>query len=85
MEAIGVAIRCKPPFNPQEPRAWSVLPETNTIISNGKNAQGKEMTFTFDRVHGENATTCQIYDGTVKDIVASVAEKGINGTGEFFP
>jgi hypothetical protein len=46
---------------------------------------GKETTFTFDRVYGENATTCQIYDGMVKDIVGSVAEKGINGTGEFFP
>ena len=43
----------------------------------------KETTFTFDRVFGEDSTTSQIYDGMVKDIVDSVTEKGINGTGEF--
>lgn len=48
----------------------------------GKHAQGKETTFTFDRVYGEDSTTNQIYDGMVKDIVDSVTEKGINGTGE---
>lgn len=48
----------------------------------GKHVQGKETTFTFDRVYGEDSTTNQIYDGMVKDIVDSVTEKGINGTGE---
>lgn len=58
----------------------SLMAPPSTI---GKAPQGKETTFTFDRVYGENSTTNQIYDGMVKDIVDSVTEKGINGTGEF--
>ena len=46
--------------------------------SSGESGSGSS--FTFDRVYGEDSTTHQIYDGMVKDIVDSVAQKGINGT-----
>ena len=79
--AFGVGVAATPSkfATPAKARGSLMAPPSTA----GKHAQGKETTFTFDRVYGEDSTTNQIYDGMVKDIVDSVTEKGINGTGEF--
>ena len=41
---------------------------------------GDGATFTFDRVFGEDSTSAAIYDDVVRDVVQSVAQKGIDGT-----
>ena len=80
MGAFGPGVATPSKFATPAKARGSLMAPPSTA---GKHAQGKETTFTFDRVYGEESTTNQIYDGMVKDIVDSVTEKGINGTGEF--
>ncbi len=76
-------------------RAWSVSMEQNAIVENyggrresihvtsnssRRGTFGSESEFVYDRVFGEDANTCEIYNALVSDVVESVAEHGINGT-----
>lgn len=75
-------------------RAWRVALDQNAIIEIPDAAAGSnhavtpgrahrisgDNDFIYDKVFGENANTCEIYDALVRDLVESVTEDGINGT-----
>lgn len=82
-----VAIRMRPlnKTEGEKQRIWKVLPKYNSVTqttSTGKplseRVTGRTF-FTFDKVFGEDADTCQVYDCVVKGIVSSVVN-GLNGT-----
>lgn len=76
-------------------RAWCASTERNAIVetSGGRRESnyfasnnsrrgtlGGDSEFVYDRVFGEDANTCEIYNALVSDVVESVTEHGINGT-----
>lgn len=75
-------------------RAWRVASDQNVIIEIPDAAAGSnhavtpgrahrisgDNDFVYDKVFGENANTCEIYDALIRDLVESVTEEGINGT-----
>lgn len=76
-------------------RAWRVASDQNAIIeipdaaaagNNHAVTPGRahrisgDNDFVYDKVFGENANTCEIYDALVRELVESVTEEGINGT-----
>ena len=78
---VSVCVRIRPVFDISwEQRAWTTGPsEENSIVKTGLDNSGSNL-YRFDNVYGEEATTQQVYDVMVKDIVSSVCSQGRNGT-----
>ena len=95
-EAVKVAVRVRPLASGGAQcagRAWKILSERNAIVeitdagkdqsyaTPNKIRRGSgDLEFVYDKVFGEDANTCEIYDALVGDLVESLTEKGINGT-----
>lgn len=48
--------------------------------SSRRGTLGGDSEFAYDRVFGEDANTCEIYNALVSNVVESVTEHGVNGT-----
>ncbi|KAL3780133.1 hypothetical protein HJC23_001322 [Cyclotella cryptica] len=79
-EAVKVCVRIRPlPDCHSEQRAWSTGSIEQTIVRTGPDNNDNH-SYRFDNVFGEEATTDQVYDTMVQDIVSSVCRQGRNGT-----
>lgn len=76
-----VCVRIRPVFDVSwDQRAYTTgPPEDNSIVRTGFNNADSNI-YHFDNVFGEEATTQQVYNTMVQDIVASVCRQGRNGT-----
>jgi centromeric protein E len=70
----------------EQRRIWKVLPKYKSVAQTTADGQpvAEKVTgrsfFTFDQTFGETATTKNVYDDIVKDIVLSTVNDGLNGT-----
>lgn len=78
---VLVCVRIRPVSDISwEQRAWTTGPSgDSSIVKTGLESSDSNV-YRFDNVYGEEATTQQVYDTMVQDIVSSVCRQGRNGT-----